>query len=913
MRAAHSSVIAALVLLLAAAPSAYAAPPAKVRAVEGITEYSLDNGLRVLLFPDASKATVTVNITYLVGSRHEGYGETGMAHLLEHMLFKGTPTHPNPWKSLQDHGAQFNGTTWWDRTNYYEEMPASSENLDFALRLEADRMVNSKIAQEDLGKEFSVVRNEFEMGESNPAGVLEEKMLAAAYQWHNYGKSTIGSRSDIERVPIENLRGFYKKHYQPDNAILILAGKFDDQQALTLVDKYFAGLPRPARKLAPTWTEEPVQDGERVVVLRRTGDVAIVSLLYHGVAGPDPDWVAQDAIADILTHKPAGRLYKALVEKGLASEVYGTVYPTAEPGVVLLGAKVRAGGSPEKVREVMIRTVEALARDPIRPEEVERWRARSIKEFELALTETATVGVALSDWAALGDWRLFFLTRDRVKTATVDDVARFAKKYLKESNRTVGMFVPTKTPERAPLPPRPEVVTMMKDYRGSAAVSHGEVFVASPDSVEARTRRVTVAGLKLALMPRKTKGGAVRLSMTVRFGSEKDLQGRTTVATMLPQMLMRGTKKRSFQQIKDELDRLRAEVSFGGGGRLGVPNPGVAQVSIKTVRDSLPAVLGLVIEMLREPAFPAKELETLRKELLAQLEEQLADPMRNAMRTLSGKMFPWPKDDVRHIPSLKETIERVKKVQAADLVRMHKGLWGASAAQVAIVGDFDEEAVKTIVDKTLASWKSPRPYLRVARPYRNNVVGEETINTPDKEMAFVGVGHPLAMRDDDPAYPALVMLDHLVGGSASSRLLERLRQKEGLSYGAFSSVNALPQDQNGLFFAGAITAPQNAHKAMGLIVEELKKVLEQGIGDKELAEGKISYARSFETLIAEDAFVSGELAEGLYLDRTFAYWKALNGSIAKLTAAEVNAAARKYIKLDKLTQVTAGDLSKMKS
>ncbi len=264
------------------------AAPTKVTTVEGITEYHLPNGLRVLLFPDPTKPTVLVNLTYLVGSRVEGYGETGMAHLLEHMLFKGTPSRPEIWKLLQSKGANFNGSTWWDRTNYFEELPASQESLEFALALEADRMIHSKIAAEDLAKEFSVVRNEFEMGENNPANVLEDKMMATAFQWHNYGKSTIGSRSDIERVPVSSLRAFYRKYYQPDNAILIIAGKFDAAQALQLVSKHFGPIPRPARTLQPTWTVEPVQDGERQVTLRRTGDVALVSLALSRRGGRRP-------------------------------------------------------------------------------------------------------------------------------------------------------------------------------------------------------------------------------------------------------------------------------------------------------------------------------------------------------------------------------------------------------------------------------------------------------------------------------------------------------------------------------------------------------------------------------------------------------------------------------------------------
>ena len=188
-----------------------------VTTVEGITEYRLANGLRVLLAPDSSKPTTTVNITYLVVNRHENYGETGMAHLLEHLVFKGTPTQGNIMTELGKRGMDFNGTTFTDRTNYFETFPASDENLQWVLTMEADRMVNSFIARADLEKEFSVVRNEMERGENNPHMVLYTRLIATSFDWHNYGKSTIGARTDVENVKIENLQAFYRKYYQPDN------------------------------------------------------------------------------------------------------------------------------------------------------------------------------------------------------------------------------------------------------------------------------------------------------------------------------------------------------------------------------------------------------------------------------------------------------------------------------------------------------------------------------------------------------------------------------------------------------------------------------------------------------------------------------------------------------------------------
>jgi zinc protease len=187
-----------------------------IRSVEGMNEYELSNGLKVLLVPDASKPITTVNITYRVGSKHENYGETGMAHLLEHLMFKGSKAHPRLW--------EFNGTTWLDRTNYYETFAAKPETLEWAISMEADRMVNSRISGDDLKTEFSVVRNEMEKNENSASRILIQRILSAAYQWHNYGKDTIGARTDVENVSIPRLQDFWRKYYQPDNAVLVVAG-----------------------------------------------------------------------------------------------------------------------------------------------------------------------------------------------------------------------------------------------------------------------------------------------------------------------------------------------------------------------------------------------------------------------------------------------------------------------------------------------------------------------------------------------------------------------------------------------------------------------------------------------------------------------------------------------------------------
>ncbi|MCY7345069.1 MAG: insulinase family protein, partial [Pyrinomonadaceae bacterium] len=383
--------------------------------VEGITEYRLANGMKVLLFPDQTKQTITVNITYLVGSRHENYGETGMAHLLEHLVFKGTPKHPNIPAELTSRGARPNGTTWVDRTNYFETFAASDDNLNWALDLESDRMVNSYIAKKDLDSEFSVVRNEMESGENSPFRVLWQRVMGTAYEWHNYGKSTIGARSDVENVPIDRLQAFYKRYYQPDNSVLLVAGKIDEAKTLGLIQKYFGAIPKPDRVLPPNYTIEPTQDGERMVTVRRTGDTQLIMSGYHVPPGSHVDAAAVAVMAEVLSSEPSGRLYKSLVETKKASSIFSLNLQTKEPGYLLFASELRKEDSMDDVRKTLTETVENFPKTAPSKEEVERAKTGMLKDIDLALNDPNRVGLEMSEWIAQGDWRLFFLTRDRLR------------------------------------------------------------------------------------------------------------------------------------------------------------------------------------------------------------------------------------------------------------------------------------------------------------------------------------------------------------------------------------------------------------------------------------------------------------------------------------------------------------------
>lgn len=895
-------ILAAALVPAGALSAAAALPPGitKGASVEGIEEYALSNGLKVLLFPDPAKPTVTVNVTYLVGSRNENYGETGMAHLLEHLVFKGTPGHKNIPQELTAHGASPNGSTNADRTNYYETLGSTEKNLDWALDMEADRMVNSFIAKKDLDTEMTVVRNEFEAGENQPQRVLMERIMSSAFLWHNYGNTTIGARSDIENVPIERLQAFYRNWYQPDNAVLVVAGDFDPAKILPLINKKFGGIPRPARALLKTYTQDPVQDGERLVTLRRSGDTQEAMTVYHVPASSHQDSAALEVLAYILGDTPSGRLYKALVETKKASSAFGYNDVRREGGLLMFGATVRKENSLEDARDIMVKITEGSAAGEFEAADVERARTALLKDIDLALRTPDRLGIRLSESMADGDWRLFFLQRDRFKAVTAADVKRVASQYLKPANRTMGLFYPTEKPDRSEIPPLPDVAALVRDYKGGEALAAGEVFDPSPENIDGRTQHAALKdGLKLALLPKKTRGASVNVALSLNMGSEESLRGLAAVPDLAGSMLMRGTLRHTRQQIQDEFDRLKTRASVGDG-----------YASLETDRANLAAALRLAAEILREPSFPENEFLTLKQEELAAVEESIKQPDYLAGNAFSRRLKPFPPEDIRYTPTPAEQIERLKAADLAAVKAFHRDFYGASSGQLAVVGDFDPAEIKNLAEELFGGWISPRPFKRLERKYADIAPEGIKVETPDKANANALLGLNFPLRDDNPDYPALQLANFMTGGGfLNSRLAVRIRQKEGLSYGVGSSLWAGALDEFGSFTAYAIFNPANAGRLENAFREELARVNKDGFSDSEVSEAKTGWLQTRKMERSQDRQLVSRLANNEYLGRTMAWYGDAEKKVEALTPKRIQEAFGRWIKPEALIYVQAGDFA----
>jgi zinc protease len=882
-----------------------ASAPQFVRELAGIEEYRLPNGLQILLFPDASSTTTTVNITYRVGSRHEGAGEYGMAHLLEHLVFKGTPTYRDITGEFARRAMRWNGTTSVDRTNYFATFNANEETLEFALALEADRMVNSLIAKADLDKEMPVVRNEFERADSNPLQVLGQRVLGTAYHWHPYGRATIGVRSDIENVPIERLREFYKRHYRPDNATLLVAGRFDKARVLQTVARTFGPLVQPAEPLQQPYTAEPAQDGERTVIVRRVGGQPALMAHYHVPAAAHPDTAALVVYQLLMSMRPSGQLYRKLVESKLAVAAGLAGGGGAAPGGVTAIAILQADSKVEEVEKLLLDLVEGRAAEPFAPAEFERVRELALNAYRQQMKSPEGLAQGISNVVASGDWRLQFQLIEDIPRVTLADVERVRQAYFRPANRTLGRYLPAAAVERVQIPPAPPVSERLAALKGPPRVEEGEQLDPTPDNLESRTVRARLpSGIGLHTLRKSLRGQAVHLQMSLRWGSlEQTFPIPGT--DMLASMLFEGSQRHSKQQIQDELLRLRASLNVSSGDQ------GVT-VFLTAERDTLLPALRIAADMLRNPLLPADAFERMQRAAISGLQSSRqelgtvrVEVTRAHYNTALGASFGQPD----YIKSLDDRIHSVQSTTLERVRGMHRDWWSANEARVAVAGNLPEGLGEEI-ERLFGDWKKPAAGRFVRHEPRHYVLppARFVARAADKSNAVLRWHQTFPLNQAHPDYAALQVAARIFGGGGlESRLASRVRVKEGLSYSIGSGLS-VPQhgDRAGLSIEASYS-PDQRERVIQAVREELNRYAEEGPTQAEVDRVRQDLLAQRRESRGDDRGLPGLLLTLDDLGEKFDATRKRDEAIAAVTREQVFAAWRRHVRSDGFVISAAGD------
>lgn len=906
--------LAALLALIAGSPPTVASPttapgaatvtnlPVLQRQSEGVREFRLDNGLRILLLNDNSADQTLVNISYRVGSRHENYGESGLAHILEHMLFRGTSTLPAEKREqeMAHRGISGNATTGQDVTQYFQTFASHPDTLRWVLHMEADRMRHATISSETLATEMKVVRNEMERGENRPVRMLQQKMLAVAYDWHGYGRSTIGARSDVEQIAPPAMRQFYDRYYQPDNATLIVAGRFDEAMVLQTLQQAFGPIPRPSRQLVDTYTREPAQEGPREVTLRRKGGNPLLAVLYHIPAASHPDAAALAVLGKMLTRGPDSLLGDNLLSRELAEYVDQWRGENREPDYLLFFVELSQKHNVDKARNILLEQLEQQATARLKEDDIRLAKQSLLNELEQNEIRISAFGQTLADFDALGDWRLYFAFRDQLEKLTADDLRRVAKAYLNENNRTLGYYQPVKDDAAVTIPEQDARPNLDQLDNRPLRIS-GESFDANAANLTARVQNQTLEnGMRVHILPRSTRLGAVRARLIVPFGSTERLKGAAMQAELLAGMLRGGAEGMRSSDLSLRLNKLKATIHTKARGVAAV------QFDISARRDTLAETLDIVHRMLNFQDLPSYRFKYEQDSWLADLDGEASNTGEQAHNVLEALLAPYPADDIRRTLSQDEKRQAVRNMSVDDLVRINRHMLAFSDASLSITGDVDAASLAPVL-QLMGRPRSHQPFSRISTPYQPSVASTRILNIAGKASADYRAGINLNVKAEDADMAALSIASYILGEDGNARLWQRLRNQEGLSYSVGSTLAPdWTNDRNSALYLQASFPPQQRSQLARAMHEEMQRFWENGITAAELQRAKIGLKQDAVKDWSDENWQLTMLGRLPRQGLDFIGYQRLLDQVETQTLAQVNDAIRRHLAPANLVEVFAG-------
>ena len=909
-------------VLLQAAPVAVNGY-AHVKTVGKIDEYTLkSNGLQVLLMPEHSSPTLTFMVTYRVGSRNEVTGTTGATHLLEHLMFKGSKNHTrekgnNVDQLLERSGAMYNATTSLDRTNYFANV--GSEHLPTLLGMEADRMRNLLLREEDRKPEMTVVRNEFERGENSPIYALYKELYQTAFVAHPYHHSTIGHRSDIEKVSIAKLREFYDTFYWPNNATITIIGDFDSAKTLELVKKSFGAYPHSPKPIPVVYTEEPEQNGPRRTIVKRAGQLGVVAVAHKVPSATHADFAALALMSAILTDGKNSRLYKAITNKNLSTGVETDLSIVADPSLHIVFAPLAPGAKHDEVEAIVVQEIERLKKDGVTDVELKAAAAKNAADAAFKLDGSFGIAGNINEFISAGDWTLFYGLDEAIKRVTAADVQRVAQKYLLEDSSTTAWFVPTQAasaaaggsagagakpglkvkPAGGPFyyrePGQNEGMAPALAGAKGGVTKGGGASAANGSKMAPNVQRSKVAGIDFIAYPTGVKD-VVTVRASLPAGRALGAAGNPAVPTLTGMLLDQGTQAQDKFAIAEKLEAVGASIKFAVA-------TDVLNISAKSLKKDAPMVLGMIAEQLRTPAFSAEEFAKAKKQMAGAIKRSLESTDFRASDAFNRAAYPVGHPN--HSVSPDDLLAAIETATLDDVLAFHKANYGPAGMTLVMVGDLDVTALRGEVTRGFGGWTGGQAVVRATRPAAAVSGAKQDVVMEGKTSVSVVIGQPSGLRYSDPDYQALRLATAILGDGFTGRLMANVRDKEGLTYDVGSTL------QNDMFNDGdwrvrGSFAPAMLDQGIASTQRQLKLWYDKGVTPVEVSARKSNVIGAFKVALTTTEGMAGTLLAAVSRGYGVSWLDELPANVNALTAEQVNAAIKKYLKPETMVLVKAG-------
>jgi len=865
----------------------------------GVQKTVLDNGLTVLTKEVHTTPVVSVQVWYRVGSRNEGPGLNGISHQLEHLLFKGTTNRPIQYGRLFSAlGSNSNAFTSYDETAYFGTV--SRDKLQALLVLEADRMQNALINPEQLAIEKRVVISELQGYENSPNYRLGRAVMRAAFPNRAYGLPVGGTKADVERFTVEQVRDYYRTYYSPDNATLVITGDFATEPVLASVRDIFAKVPQQPKTSPKPVASSSAPAVKTPVVLREPGSAALLEVVYPLPDAKHPDVPALDVMDAILTQGRSSRLYQALVESGLASDISAYPAELIEPGWYNISATAASGQKLSKIDQVLQKSLAALQQRQVSSAELNRAKTQLQAFFTLSNRDITSQASQLGyNQTVTGDYRYSDRYLAGIAKVTAADIQRVARLYLDAAKRTVGYFEPTQITGQ-PGATQSAPTQTEENFSAGEPVDPAEVakYLPATNSESATQQPLPQRfqlnnGLTVLLLP-DASTPTVTLSGHIQAGTSFDSDAKAGLASLTAENLTSGTSHKNTLALAQELENRGINLGFDTN-REGVQVEGTALVK------ELPTLIATLADMLQNSTFPTDQLALARQQALTQLQVELDNPQVLGRRVFQQAVYPKG-----HPFYTFPTAASLKRITRADVTRFYRQHYRPDTVTLTLVGNFEPDQVRSLLQTSLGKWqaKGQPPALRFPTVTVPKDVKRLNPVLPGKAQSVTYLGYQGISRKDPRYYAALVLNQVLGGDTLASRLGTEIRDRQGLTYGIYSYFQA--GQHAGPFLIQMQTAPEDAQRAISSTLTLLKQLQSRGITATELSVAKRSLTYSYPVELASpdalaDTILSNEVY-GLEPEEIRNFPRKINA----VTQAQVQQAAQELIHPNQIVVVTAG-------